>query len=167
LRYKKIQIVAILVVAMGLTELRAQEAIPTAGGNAAGTGGSVSYSVGLVVYTANTGTNGSVNAGVQQPYEISVVTGLNDDPGISLICSAYPNPTTDFLILKIEGEAQSQYTAFLYNTIGTLLKSIEIVDNETSFDMSNLVTATYFLKIVNTKNPSNTEKVKTFKIIKN
>lgn len=167
MKYTKMQLSLILLLAIGLTELKAQEAIPASGGNATGAGGSVSYSVGQMVYTTSSGTSGSVAQGVQQPYEISVVTGLINDNGIKLVFTAYPNPTTNFLILQIEGEAQSRYTAFLYNTTGVLLKSIKIADNETAIDMSNLVTATYFLKIVNTKNPSSTKEIKTFKIIKN
>jgi hypothetical protein len=58
-----------------LSTIHAQEAIPAGGGNASGSGGSASYSVGQVVYTTNTGTNGSAAQGVQQPYEISVVSG--------------------------------------------------------------------------------------------
>lgn len=167
MKYKKLKLSAMLLLAIGLTELKAQEAIPSAGGNATGTGGSVSYSVGQVVFSTNTGTGGSVAAGVQQPYEISVVTGLDDVPGINLICSAYPNPTADFLILRIEGETQTQYTAYLHNTIGGLLKKIKIESDETSIDMSNLATGTYFLKIVNTKKSSSSQEIKTFKIIKN
>jgi hypothetical protein len=45
---------------------------PQAGGEATGSGGSVSYSVGQVVYTTNTGINGSVAQGVQQPYEFQM-----------------------------------------------------------------------------------------------
>jgi hypothetical protein len=167
MKFKKLKLSAILLLAMGMADLKAQEAIPAAGGNASGAGGSVNYTVGQVVYTTSTGTSGSVAAGIQQPYEISVVTGLKNDNAIRLVCKAYPNPTIDFLILQIEGDAQNQYTAFLYNILGVLLKSIKIEDNETSIDMSNLVMATYFLKIVNTNNPSSTEEIKTFKIIKN
>jgi hypothetical protein len=167
MKYKRLKVSALLFLAIGLSELKAQEAIPSAGGNAAGSGGSVSYSVGQVVFSSSTGTFGSVTAGVQQPYEISVVTGLKEDPGISLIYSAYPNPTTDLLIIKIEGDLLKQYTAFLYNTNGSLLKKAEIETNETRIDMRNLVPATYFLKIVNLNRTSTSQEVKTIKIIKN
>jgi hypothetical protein len=167
MKFKKLKLSAMLLLAIGLAELKAQEAIPAAGGNALGAGGSVSYTVGQVLYTTCTGTNGSVAAGIQQPYEISVVTGLKNDIGIRLVCKAYPNPTADFLILQIEGDVQSHYTAFLYNMLGVILKSIKIEVTETTIDMSNLVTATYYLKIVNITNPSSTEEIKTFKIIKN
>ena len=52
-------------------ELQAQEIPIASGAVATGIGGSSSYTVGQVVYTTNTGSNGSVAQGVQQPYEIS------------------------------------------------------------------------------------------------
>jgi hypothetical protein len=167
MKYKKIKLSLILLLAIGLTELKAQEAIPASGGNATGAGGSVSYSVGQVVYAINTGTGGSAVAGVQQPYEISVVTGLPYNNNINLICSAYPNPTIAFLKLRIEGDVPTEYTASLYTSNGVLLKNVSIEANETTIDMSNLVISIYFLKIVHTINTSSSQEVKTFKIIKN
>ncbi|MEJ5266144.1 MAG: hypothetical protein WHT29_12590, partial [Bacteroidales bacterium] len=102
MRHKKLKLSAIILLGLGLTGLQAQESVNATGGNAFGSGGSVSYSVGQVVYTTNSGTNGSVAQGVQQPYEISVVTGLEEAKGINLSVSAYPNPTTDYLTLRID-----------------------------------------------------------------
>jgi len=147
---------------LGLTGLQAQEAIPASGGNASGSGGTVSYTVGQVVYITNTGTNGSVAQGIQQPYEISVVSGLEESEGINLIFSAYPNPTTDFLMLKIEGEVKAQYTASLYDISGKLLETKKLEGNQTSIVMGNLVPATYFVKVT-----EGNKEVKTFKIVKN
>ncbi len=167
MQYKKLKLCAILIIALGLSELKAQEVIPGAGGIAAGAGGVVSYSVGQLVYTTSAGTNGTVATGVQQPYEISNVTGIDNDNRIELLCSVYPNPTTDFLILIVESEVHSEYTALLYTTNGVLIKTIPIEASETSIDMSKLVTSTYFLKIVHAKNASSSREIKTFKIIKN
>ncbi|MFT7299094.1 MAG: hypothetical protein ACI9WO_001916 [Sphingobacteriales bacterium] len=50
---------------LGLGGLQAQETVPATGGEATGNGGSSSYTVGQVVYTTNTGTNGSVAQGSQ------------------------------------------------------------------------------------------------------
>ena len=144
-----------------MTGLQAQTSVNATGGNASGSGGSVSYSVGQVVYTTNTGTNGSVAQGVQQPFEISEVTGIKEAKGITLQCSAYPNPTTDFLTLKIEGNVKMQYTASLFDMNGKLLKS-KIADGiETTISMKTFVPATYFLKVIQGE-----KEVKTFKIIK-
>ncbi len=162
MKYKKLKLSAVLLLGLGLTGLQAQEAIPATGGNASGSGGSVSYSVGQVVYTTNTGTNGSVAQGVQQPYEISVVTGLEVAPGINLTCLAYPNPTTDFLQLKVESEKLKDLIYQLFDINGKLLENKKVEDDETSIVMSNLVPAIYFLKII-----QNNKEVKSFKIIKN
>ncbi|RLD56213.1 MAG: T9SS C-terminal target domain-containing protein, partial [Bacteroidetes bacterium] len=87
MKIRNFMIVALLF--LGLSNLQAQEVIPATGGEASGSGGSASYTVGQVVYTTNTGTNGnSVSQGVQQPYEISVVTGIAEAKDINLEVSA-------------------------------------------------------------------------------
>ena len=87
-----------LLLGIGLTA-KAQQANPAAGGDATGSGGSVAYSVGQIVYTTHTGTTGSVAQGVQQPYEISVVLGIENSL-IDLDINAYPNPTTQKQIIN-------------------------------------------------------------------
>jgi hypothetical protein len=161
MKQKRFKLIAVLLLGLGLTGVKAQDAIPVSGGNALGSGGSASYSVGLVVYTTNTGTNGSVAQGIQQPFEISVISGIEDAKGITLQYSVCPNPATDFLILKTEGKLQMQCIASLYDLNGKLLKSKKIEGNETNIEMSNLVSAIYFLKII-----ANKKEIKTFKIIK-
>jgi hypothetical protein len=84
MKYKKLILSALLLSGLGLTGLQAQEVIPAVGGNASGSGGSVSYSVGQVAYQTHTGTNGSVVEGVQQPYEISVLTAIEEAKNINL-----------------------------------------------------------------------------------
>jgi hypothetical protein len=161
MRQKRLKLSAILLLGLGLTGLQAQEAISASGGNASGSGGTASYSVGQIVYTTNTGTNGSVAQGVQQPFEISVVTGLEEAKGINLSVSAYPNPTTDFLNLKVENYDNTNLSYQLFDISGKLLETKNITGNQTSIVMSNLVPATYFVKVI-----LGNKEVKTFKIIK-
>jgi len=162
MRHKRLKLSVVLLLGLGLTGLKAQENVNTAGGNVSGSGGSVSYSVGQVVYTINTGANGSVAQGVQQPYEISVVTGLDESKGINISVTAYPNPTTDYLTLRIDEIEISNFSYQLYNMNGKLLQSEKITGVQTRIIMSNLVPATYFIKVV-----KGNREVKTFKIIKN
>ena len=162
MKQKKVILSALFLLGFSLTGLQAQEAVSATGGDASGSGGSVSYSVGQIVYTTNTGTTGSAAQGVQQPYEISVVTGLEEAKGINLILSAYPNPTTDFLTLKVANYDKENLLYQLFDLNGKLLENKKIESNETSIIMSNLVPATYLLKVIQ----SNKE-VKIFKIIKN
>jgi len=162
MRHKKSKLSAILLLGLGLTGLQAQTSINVTGGDASGNGGSASYSVGQVVYTTNTGTNGSVAQGVQQPFEISVVTGLEEAKGINLSVTAYPNPTTDYLQLKVESEKLKNLSYQLYDINGKLLQNEKIIGNQTSIIMSNLLPANYFVKVI-----QGNKEIKTFKIIKN
>ena len=152
----------ILVLVLGLTKLQAQEAIPASGGIASGSGGSISYTVGQVIYSTNSGSNGSVAQGVQQPFEISIVTGLDEAKGIILDFSTYPNPASSHVILKVENYNTKNLTYKLYDNSGKLMTNKKIEGNETIVDLNNLLPATYFLNII-----ENNRAIKNFKIIKN
>ena len=162
MRHKRLKLSTVLLLGLGLTGVQAQTSVNATGGDASGGGGSVSYSVGQVVYTTHTGTSGSVTEGVQQPYEISVVTGLEEAQSINLSVTAYPNPTTDYLTLRIDEFEISNLSFQLYDMNGKLLQNEKITGNQTSIVMSNLLPATYFVKVIR-----GNKEVKTFKIIKN
>ena len=162
MKHKRLKLSALLFLGLGLTGLQAQTSVNATGGNASGSGGSASYSVGQLAYTTNTGTNGSVSEGVQQPFEISIVTGIEEAKGINLSVSAYPNPTTDYLTLSIGEFDISNLSYQLYDMNGKLLQNEKITGNQTSIAMGNLVPANYFVKVI-----QGNKEVKTFKIIKN
>jgi hypothetical protein len=161
MRHKKIKLSAVLLLGLGLTGLQAQTSVNATGSNASGGGGSVSYSVGQVFYTTNTGTNGSVAQGVQQAFEISVVTGIDEAKGINLSVTAYPNPTTNYLQLKVESEKLKDISFQLYDMNGKLLQTNKLTGIETQIDMSNYVPATYFVRVI-----AESKSIKEFKIIK-
>ena len=150
-----------------LTYLQAQQihaSVNASGGNASGTGGSVSYSVGQVFNTTAFGTNGSVSEGVQQPFEISVLSGM-DITGIDLYYAVYPNPTSGKLTLKLDASTTPDIRSMryqLYDVNGKMLQNDRLTEYETSIEMSNFNSATYFLKVT-----KNNKEVKLFKIIKN
>ena len=142
--------------------IQAQNAIPATGGNATGTGGKVSYTVGQMVYTTNTGTSGSIAQGVQQPYEISVITGIEEAKDINLIISVYPNPSIDILTLKVENYDYQNLSYILFDIKGILLENKKVTGNLTSISMEDRISGTYFLKVMDNK-----KEIKTFKIVKN
>lgn len=141
--------------------LIAQNVLPVSAGNAGGAGGTANYTVGQMVTANNTGSTGSVEAGIQQPYEITVIAGLNET-SINLNCAIYPNPTKDCLLLKIESQVQKRLVASIFDSKGKVLIEKSINEFETKFSMSNLNSGIYFLRIYNNK-----KEIKLFKIIKN
>jgi hypothetical protein len=161
----------LLIILSGLTivPLAAQQAVSSAGGNATGAGGAVSYTVGQVAYTFNTGTNGSVTQGVQQPYEISVVTTLKEIKEITLECSVYPNPASGFLKIKLSNTEDQEMKPenlrySLYDISGKFLLENKLDGIETTIQMEGLPSSTYILKIIQI-NPATLKELKTFKII--
>ncbi len=138
---------------LGISTLNtnAQEAILSSGGDASGTGGTVSYSVGQVVYTTNTGSNGSASQGVQQPYEISVSTAIENATDILLEFKAYPNPVKDILKLTTGNRDFENIIFQLYGINGEIIKSGKVTGNETSIKMESLSPSVYFLKVIELK----------------
>lgn len=159
MNHKKVKL-SILLLGLGLT-VQAQQATTSTGGVASGSGGTAAYSNGQVVYTTHTGSNGSVAQGVQQPYEISIVLGVENQQ-ISLNLKANPNPTTDYLTLNVGNAELSTLNFQLFDISGKLIESRKIISSSETIAMENLPTATYFLKVTNNNN-----EVKTFKVIKN
>lgn len=139
----------------------AQENFLTTGGEICNQNGSLSYSLGQVFYVTNSSSSGAESQGVQQPYEIYTITGVKDIKEISLHFIAYPNPTEDFIELRIEGELRNEYHYFLIDAKGRELKNGNITKTITRIQMSELVSAIYFLN-VESDNGNKT----TFKIIK-
>ena len=125
---KKIIAIITVLFITGLTY--AQTAISGTGGEATGAGGTSSYTVGQVAYTTHTGTSGSVAQGVQQPYEIYVVTTIENAPNINLVYKAYPNPVQHSLTLSIPKYEGLSFQ--LFDVKGKQLQTKKIVQTETS-----------------------------------
>ena len=157
MKIKKLLIATLLLVAF---QTQAQEAVATAGGDASGTNGNVSYTVGQVVYTTNTGTTGSVAQGVQQPFEIQTVLGA-DNFNINLQLAVYPNPTTNWLQLEVRNTDFANLSYQLFDLNGRLIANQKIVNETSTLQMEQLPAAIYLLKVLD-----NNKEVKTFKIIK-
>jgi hypothetical protein len=157
---------AILVVVVGLlcalhNNTWAQASIHSAGGDGNGSGGSVSTSIGQVVYTSADNQSVRVIQGVQQPYEVLVVTGIKTNLAKQLKIKVYPNPTMDNLSISVDDLSNGPLEFQLFDLQGRLLDSRELSNSETIINLFYLPSATYLLKISSKRRP-----IQTFKIIK-
>jgi Secretion system C-terminal sorting domain len=151
----------ILLLLFSTTGLFAQQSANASGGDASGSGGTSSFSLGQIVYTTQTGSNGSVSQGVQQPYEISTVLATTQAFGINLQMLVYPNPTTDIAILKIDNYDLEKLSFDLFDINGKLIETRKNIQTVNTIDLSDKASAIYFLKILDVA-----KEIKTFKIIK-
>ena len=157
----KTKLFLMFLLCFALTGIKAQQGTTATGGDATGSGGTASYSIGQVAYINISNANGYINEGVQQPYEFSTV-GIKENNNISLSYSLYPNPTASTVNLKIENQSIDNLSFQLYDITGKLLINQKIVSKETSIQMGSFTNANYFLKVTD-----NNKEVQTIKIIKN
>ena len=136
------------------------QVLSASGGDASGSGGTVAYSVGQIVYSTNTGTSGSVAQGVEQAYEISSV-GIKET-ALNISLSIFPNPTSDYLTLKVEDYNNEALSYSLLDEQGKLVLNEQITNQVTQVAMSNLARGAYFINVL-----QENKKIQTFKIIKN
>lgn len=139
---------------------QAQESVNASGGDATGSGGTVAYSVGQLVYSNSTGSSGNIGQGVQHAYEIFTVDIKETEMNISLI--AFPNPAADDLSLQISDYNNEKLSYQLYDMQGKLLNNGQILARQTQVNTANLPAGSYFIYIVNQQN----QKLQSFKIIK-
>lgn len=159
-----IQLLLILLLTiLNLNLLKAQETIPISGGDIFGSGGSVSYTVGQVAFSYLGGVNGTVLQGIQQPFEIYLVTGIEKAKEISLDCIVYPNPVKEQLQLKIHGIIWENLHWVIYNLSGKLLKEDQVSQSLSSIPLNDFAEGAYLFSIFDQKN----NRIKTFQIIKN
>ncbi len=141
---------------------QAQEVILPSGGNASGSGGTASYSAGQIVQNTITGTNGSAIQGIQFYFQSSTLAITDFETNLNI--STYPNPTSSFLNIKVQGIQEKTLSYKLFNILGVLLISGDIKNNTAEINVEQLPFGTYLLRVSN----SNSNNINnTYKIIKN
>jgi hypothetical protein len=150
--------IAIIVIS-GFGKFHAQQAIAATGFDATGSGGSSSYSVGQIDYSAK-GANNEITEGLQQPYEI-VTLAVSDNGNVEKNISLYPNPVKDILFVDFNQEKFSNSTYQLYDAQGKLIKNGNFSQKKNELNFSMLPASVYIIRIF-----SDNKMVKTFKIIK-
>lgn len=138
-----------------------QESTNASGGNITGSGGSVAYSIGQVVYTTSTGSTGKAAQGVQHTYEI--FTLVNEEPALRISLTVFPNPTTENVTLQISDYNNEKLMYQLFDLQGRQLSNAQITAQQTRINMNSLPAAVYFIHVVNQEH----KKIQSFKIVKN
>ena len=156
---KKLTILLLSFLLIGMLEVKAQEQVTSGGGTIQSSSGEINYTLGQVFTSTN--SNGIISEGVQQPYEISVVTMVNNT-NTEISVSAFPNPTLDKLNLKVNSANYENLFYSLYDINGQKIQAGKIIHKETSIDMSEVKKGTYIITI-----QLNNKETKTYKIIKN
>lgn len=160
-KHQKFLLTAIALSALWFPRVSAQQSVHAAGGDASGMGGSVSYSVGQIVYTALDQGGAQILQGVQQPYEFFSV-GVEGPSGLVLHCTLFPNPTASTVTLTVEGIDWNALSYALFDENARLILQQNLDGENTRIPLEGQMAGLYFLKIQNRQ-----QTLKTFKIVKN
>lgn len=143
--------------------LFSQQAVSVSGGDATGATGSVSYTVGQTFFKTYNTPLASIHEGVQQPYEIFVISSVENTFSEAIQIEVYPNPVLENLIIEV-GELNARSLNFqLISTEGKLLQSGQFSEKTNYLNMGEVPSGLYFLSFF--KNDINSEK-QIFQIIK-
>ncbi len=139
-----------------------QNNITASGSQASGSGGSSSYSVGQVVYNMQSGSDGSIIQGVQQPFEIMALANPDFQP-INLVFKVSPNPASEMLYLTSDENFDLTNVNYaLFDSTGKISRQKAPVSQKTEpIQMDNLPQGFYILTV-----SRNNKILKSFKIIK-
>jgi hypothetical protein len=111
------------------------------------------------VYTTNTGS-GTVIQGVQQSLELFTLSNP-ELTTVNLSAVIYPNPTSDYVMLKISDTALYNLSYHLIDINGKAISNGSLTNGDTQINMQQLPVGMYILKV-----SQNNQELKTFKIIK-
>jgi hypothetical protein len=122
----------------------AQRGAVSAGGDATGAGGSISYSIGQVGYTAVSDQVGTSSAGVQQPLEYLVLVVDEEAAGAAQLV---PNPTSAGVQLTLSWEPGTTQFYVLLDAAGQVLRTAPITGPIMDIPLGDLPSAIYLLRV--------------------
>ena len=148
-----------LYILTGYGNIVAQEVVSSAGDSHINNNGSISYTIGEPVVETFTGENNILTQGFQQTN--LVITAIDELPGLDFEISAFPNPASEIVKLRIGKESIAGMQYKLYDMNGNLLLQNRLEGAETEIPFSDLSPAEYIL-IISDQN----KELKSFKIVK-
>jgi hypothetical protein len=137
----------------------AQNGIVASGVKATGSGGTVNYSVGPIIFKKPNGQPST--DGLQQPFEILTLSS-DEFNTTSIELSFFPNPTAKELHLLLKNSGNEVFYFQLASLDGrTLVSAQKILSEDTIVNLEVHPQGIYFLQVT-----SGNKSIKTFKIIK-
>ncbi len=116
------------------------------------------------MYSSYSDTDGSIAEGVQQPYEVFLITSIDELTDNELSLSVFPNPVEDKLRLIIVGKKAYPPSGYEYQLLdmnGRIIKNGGITEENTLIGMGDYLPGIYFLRVTAQK-----QNIGHFKIIK-
>ena len=134
--------------------LYGQTATLTAGGEASGTGGAVSFSIGQVADMTAAGSGGMTSQGVQQPYDDVSTVVEGPDPAFAVL--AFPTITADLVSVDVPDGQADAWSLRVTDAQGRIVVQRAMHGARTELSLASLATGTYHLMVIADDTPAGT-----------
>lgn len=131
----------------------AQSAIVSGGFDIANGFGSISSSIGNIVYKSNDKTL-HISEGVEHAF---IINEINTNSNLRV--AVYPNPTTDLVYFKVENLNYQNLTYKVYDISGNLLKAGSVFNLQSSISIGNFTNNIFIIKLYRGNTESQSFKV--------
>mgnify|MGYP003335745616 CR=1 FL=1 len=137
-----------LAVLLGMSVVAmSQSVVASVCADGGGVGGTMSLTVGEVVYQFGESDDYCLTGGVQGSYTVYASEGIAGIEPLPFEVQVFPNPVTDRLTVRVsDGEATLRCQ--LYSLGGALLATQPLAGGETEVAMGRYATGTYLLRCV-------------------
>ena len=138
----------LVVTCLMLHSVNAQSNIVTAGGVAASSTGSVSYSIGQIDFRYTSSADYSVSEGVQQTYSFDTALSINDIQ-YDFQLSIWPNPSADEMNIEFTTNYELPLSLTVTDVKGAVIASQSVTQGQYSFDVNTWAAGTYYVDLNN------------------
>jgi hypothetical protein len=142
-----------------VSNARSQQVISSTGSTGQNANGTLSYTLGELVIDTRTAGSTTLTQGFHQTK--LEVTSVKEVQNLGFTVTASPNPTNDFITIKVENGNSKKISFALFDVNGKLITNGNILNSEAEISFISLNPATYILKILR-----NGKEIKTVKIVK-
>ena len=154
----------LLVIGIGMTSLAisqtaSPELVSSAGDSFNNTSYQLDWSIGECITETQSAGDFVITQGFHQ--NSYVVTSVEDFRA-DIEMSVYPNPTTDFISLKVESSKVEGMQYIITDFSGRVLQTENFAGDTEQINFTNYSVGTYFISVM-----ENSQLIKSFKIIKN
>jgi len=140
-------------------QLNPQQVVAAAGNNSENGETKIEWSLGETVIATLTNGSTTLTQGFQQPgLSVTVIKSIE---GLPFTIEAYPNPTEDLLLIKLDYSEARDVHYLLYDVNGKVLIQNKPESDISAIDMKNYTAGVYLLKVLQLH-----KEIMTFEIIK-
>lgn len=141
----RLRILPLVLILVGGAQIHGQQAVVPAGGEATGSGGTVSWTLGQVDYEASQSSGGNVQRGVQQPYEWLVMSA---DEAARPTVSVWPNPTADQVRLEWNEPLPAGARFLVSSSTGALIDEGPVTGTTLTIQLERQASGQYVVRIM-------------------